>query len=559
MFFIRGYNVVPHHRDQTKGERMPSLLVVDDTELIRTTIRTIVGEEDINVSAVYEAENGEEAVQLARLHQPDIVFMDIKMPGMNGLQATAIIREEMPNTKIVMLTAYDEFTFVQEALQLGAIDYLLKPVRPAKLIEVIHTAQTKLKKDAERQHVLAEARERLMAMLPIVEANLVDDLIYTQSLDADTICQTLQQLHKEMSISAVMLISMNDFDHVAKQVGPQKLLEKYSAMTEIVRSTVDNPDKALFGLWQLGQLAVILSTDFQWETIDAQKRLGEQIKHTIENELHIPVTVSFGRRYSSVSDIAISFAEARTARQYSKQYESGVIHITEVTGIAAPQGYAYPLALEKELLESIRLKQKDVSLELMNALVDNLIYNHKDTPQILYSYFGELLTLISRSVIDMGALSQSVLEYSHRQMTILFSSPTPAQLRLWAINSVTELLSITSAKKEEKPARDAVQLAVEYIHENHQNPDLTLGEVANVVGLSQSHLAHVLKERVGMNYSKYLSNLRIRHAKKLLRTTSMTVSSIAETVGYPNATHFYRIFQRQTEMTPKTYRETAIA
>ncbi|MCB0208398.1 MAG: response regulator [Anaerolineae bacterium] len=538
---------------------MPSLLVVDDTELIRTTIRTIVGEEDINVSAVYEAENGEEAVQLARLHQPDIIFMDIKMPGMNGLQATAVIREEMPNTKIVMLTAYDEFTFVQEALQLGAIDYLLKPVRPAKLIEVIRTAQTKLRKDAERQHVLTEARERLLAMLPIVEANLVDDLIYTQSLGEDTIRQTLQQLHKEMSIAVVMIVSIDDFDRVAKRAGPQKLLEKYSALSEVIQATVDNPAKMLFGLWQLGELAVILSTDFQWETIDAQKRLGEQIKHAIENALHTPVTISFGRRYSSISDIPISFAEARIARQYSKQDESGVIHIAEITGIAAPQGYAYPLALEKELLESIRLKQEDVSLELMNALVDNLIYNYKDTPQILYSYFGELLTLISRSVIDMGALSQMVLEHSHRQMTILFSSPTPAQLRIWAINSVTELLSLSASKKEEQPARDVVQLAIEYIHENHHNPDLTLGEVANVVGMSQSHLAHLLKERMGMNYSKYLSSLRIRHAKKLLRTTSMTVSSIAETVGYPNATHFYRIFQRQTEMTPKTYRETSIA
>ncbi|MCB0225363.1 MAG: response regulator, partial [Anaerolineae bacterium] len=102
---------------------MPSLLVVDDTELIRNTINNIVSKEDIAISAVYEAENGEQAVSIARRHHPDIIFMDIKMPGMNGLQATAVIRKEFPDTKIVMLTAYDEFSFVQEALQLGAVDY----------------------------------------------------------------------------------------------------------------------------------------------------------------------------------------------------------------------------------------------------------------------------------------------------------------------------------------------------------------------------------------------------------------------------------------------------
>ncbi|MCB9104781.1 MAG: response regulator [Anaerolineales bacterium] len=537
---------------------MPSLLVVDDTELIRNTINNIVSKEDIAISAVYEAENGEQAVSIARRHHPDIIFMDIKMPGMNGLQATAVIRKEFPDTKIVMLTAYDEFSFVQEALQLGAVDYLLKPVRPSKLVEVIGTMKTKLEEDAERQRVLVEVRQRLSEVLPIVEANLVDDLIYAQSLGEEMIHQNLQQLNKELTISVVMMVSINNFDKIVKRLQPQQILDKYNELTQIIRRTIHNPAKALFGSWQLGQLAVILSTDFQWETIDAQKGLGEQIRQEIDRQLNIPVTISFGRRYPSWADIAISFAEARSARQYSKRDGSGVVHVADMTGLTAPHGYAYPLALEKELLESIRLKQEDISLELMNALVDHLLYNYKDTPQILYSYFAELLSLISRNIIDMGALAPAVLDQSHRQMTILFSGPSPAQLRLWALNSVTELLSVT-AFKTEKPSRDAVQLAIEYIHKNYHNPELTLGEVANTVGLSQSHLAFLLKERTGMSYSKYLSNLRIRHAKKLLRTTSMTISTIAEVVGYPNATHFYRIFQRQTEMTPKTYRETAVA
>lgn len=532
---------------------MAGLLVVDDTEFIRSTIINTILKEKIDISPIFQAANGKEAVQLARQYQPDIVFMDIKMPGINGLQATAVIRKELPNTKIVMLTAYDEFVFVQEALKLGAVDYLLKPVRPNKIIEVIRTLQTVLKEDEEQQQALSEARQLLAEALPVIEANLVDDLIYNQSLAESPLHQNLRQLNKVLAMPVVMIVSINDFNKVVKRLKPQKLQEKYNALAAIIQSTVNNPEKALFGSWQLGQLVVILSTDFQWETTDAQKNLGEQIRTSIDKQFHIPVTVGIGRRYISFSDIAISFAEARIARQYSKS-NSMVIHIAEITGSTVPQGYTYPLALEKELLESVRLNQEDISLELMNSLVDNLLFNYKDVPQTLYSYFAELLTLISRTSIDIGAQAPIVLDLSHRQMALLFSSPSPAQLRAWALNCVTELMSITYSEAE-KPNRDSVQMAVEYIHKNHHNPELTLGEVAEVVGLSQSHLAYLLKERVGMSYSKYLSNMRVRHAKKLLRTTSMTVSAIAETVGYPNTTNFYRVFQRQTKLTPKAYRE----
>ena len=536
---------------------MPGLLVVDDIALIRNTIVNTVIKEKLDLFPVFQAKNGEEAVRLARQHQPDIVFMDIKMPGINGLQATAMIRGELPNTKIVMLTAYDEFAFVQEALKLGAVDYLLKPVRPSKIIDIIRTIQTMLKEDEERQRALREARQRLAEALPIIEANLVDDLIYDQSLEQGNVHENLRQLNKVMTMPAVMLVSINDFNKTVKRLKPQKIREKYDMLTVIIQSTVNNPEKVLFGSWQLGQLAVILSTDFQWETIEAQKKLGEEISLDIDRQLHIPVTVSFGRRYTAFSDVALSFSEARTARQYG-QADSTVVHVAEITGLTAPHAYAYPLALEKELLESIRLKQEDISLELMNALVDNLLFNYKDMPQTLYSYFAELLTLISRTTIDIGAQAPAVLDLSHRQMAVLFSSPSPAQLRSWALNCITELMSI-SYFEAEKPNRDSVQLAIEYIHKNHHDPELTLGDVAEAVGLSQSHLAYLLKERIGISYSKYLATLRIRHAKKLLRTTSMTVSAIAETVGYPNTTNFYRNFQRQTEMTPKAYRETKIA
>ena len=116
---------------------MSLLLVVDDTPIIRSTIVKVVRNAALGFSRILEARNGPEAVETARASPPDIVIMDIRMPGGDGIDAAAIIRRDHPAARIVFLSAYDEFAYVQRALKIGAVDYLLKPVRPAVLCDLL--------------------------------------------------------------------------------------------------------------------------------------------------------------------------------------------------------------------------------------------------------------------------------------------------------------------------------------------------------------------------------------------------------------------------------------
>ena len=118
---------------------MYKLLVVDDEQLERQAIRFIVDRNCPGISIVGEASDGLLAVQVAAQVQPDIILMDIQMPKMNGLDAAKQIRNLLPDTKIIMLTAAENSSYRKEAAQLGIAEYMLKPVRPDTLVRNLHS------------------------------------------------------------------------------------------------------------------------------------------------------------------------------------------------------------------------------------------------------------------------------------------------------------------------------------------------------------------------------------------------------------------------------------
>jgi two-component system, NarL family, response regulator DevR len=115
------------------------ILIVDDHSVVRAGIRALL-ENEGGFTVVAEAENGTEAIKMAQTHRPDVVVMDIRLPGgVSGIEACAQIMANIPDTKVLMLTSYAEDDLVKEAIRAGAVGYVLKRVGNRELIENIRT------------------------------------------------------------------------------------------------------------------------------------------------------------------------------------------------------------------------------------------------------------------------------------------------------------------------------------------------------------------------------------------------------------------------------------
>ena len=159
---------------------MYTLLIADDEQLERQALRFIIEKNYPQVQIVGEAGDGASAVRLAMEERPDIVLMDIRMPEINGLEAAKSIRVLLPDTRIVMLTAFDEFSYAKQALSMGAVEYLLKPVRPEELTETLRKVAEGVKAMKSKHQEEEALRKSVAEAMPFIQMSFVYDLISGQ-------------------------------------------------------------------------------------------------------------------------------------------------------------------------------------------------------------------------------------------------------------------------------------------------------------------------------------------------------------------------------------------
>jgi two-component system, response regulator YesN len=534
---------------------MTSLLIADDAPIIRSSLERILSQANIGLEPIWLAENGEEAVHLARLHRPDIVLIDIKMPGLTGLQAIGQIRQEQPGVKFIMLTAYNEFSYVQKALKLGARDYLLKPIRPDKLVELLGEIQKEIAEERRDLRTVALVKDSLQKTLPVIETNLVENLIRGTSPEDVTVSDALAYLGKRLIRPVVLVCKVDDFDAFAQKQTAVALQKLYLNLVETVHKALPDPRRALVGYSKPGRVVAIVSTEPGLTTAVQLRTLGETIRQAIATMLPVTVSVGIGQICLDLDSIPLSYAEANLARRYHRRLEGNkVVGIEDILENLPAQGEAAFYLVEKEraLVKAVEANQQQHARQLINEIVDYLTQQYRAAPEGMKNHCAELVTLAAWGAIGAGVAEAQALDVLHQQVRVLTARQSVPEIRAWALNSLAELLTLVQALAA-RP--DAVQQAMAYIQTHFADADISLQAVAGAVNLSPSHLSAQFKSRMGLSYSKYLTAVRLEEAQKLLRTTDWSVTAVAETIGYPNVTNFYRHFQRQVGMTPAAYRD----
>lgn len=157
------------------------LLVVDDEAMVRSFIKTIIAREKLPVAVFSEADNGLDAVCVSKEVKPDLVFMDIRIPNINGIHTSERILKENPEAKIVIISAYGEFEYAREAFRVGVSDYLLKPVRPADIAQSVRKVAADLEMTSS-DHAAGKTKPELPGLIERYVNNNLDKQLYLNDM-----------------------------------------------------------------------------------------------------------------------------------------------------------------------------------------------------------------------------------------------------------------------------------------------------------------------------------------------------------------------------------------
>ena len=481
-----------------------NIIIVDDEMIERKAMKRFIEESVPNSLVLAEAANGRKAIELAKQHQPDLMIMDIHMPGIDGLEATRQIITELPNTKFIMVSAYNSFDYAKEAMKQGVKEYILKPSNKQETLEAIF----RVEKEINQERQLAElTTQQLMETQTLAQKQIITAIIQNEQTSETELLYKKQfpdaQLAFFLLFSAIEQIS--------------NLLKEKATFPYIEKKIGD-------------KLAVLFVTDkksphhVKADALTLARALCQALPKT--------TTIGIGSPFAQLDKLPISYQQALLAStQLSKD---------------ANVSYGYPQVKEENEDNTIAKIEKSLFNEIQAGRLEQA-----------NDYFALYYNLLHKE-LDEQSLTQLLREWGIRLKQIVENQGTIMRdLPILNAKSKEDFLAIIRQLCEQiilqKEGNDAISMAKKYIQLHYQD-SFSLEDVADYVGLTPTYFTKLFKEQTKQTFIDYVTDYRIEKSKELLLNTKLSLKEIVYEVGYKDPNYFSRVFKKWTKVSPKQYR-----
>lgn len=530
---------------------MYRLLIADDEQIVLDSIRFIVEKNFTDVAVAGTARSGREAIEKAENLKPDIIFMDIMMPGINGIEAIKEIRSRLGNVIFVILSAYDQFDFAKEAVKLEVMDYLLKPVSQDKIVETIKKSIDAINRDRKKWKRELELKEKLESIIPVVENGFICSMLFFDDNSREFgIYKDIFELDEESGyVVAVKFFEAKNEDGIVNRSG---FRDRAMTFYRYLRESFKRKCKCLIGPLMLDRFFVYIPAHPK-EDEHAMKLeatgIAEHVYNSLAEKGGLDISIGIGRVYRTRENIARSYEESLRAAKFLSG--GGLMHIMDVPAGADPAS-EYPLAKEKLLLEKAASGETEACLQIFNQIYDWLLNEYPSSLHSIKKRLLELMVLIHR----MGCnYKVRYGEYSGLDDYVddLLCIEDPVELKVWCRERI-EQVSQAIGDMMEKRLNSLILKAVNYIKENYRK-EIALEDISREVNISPHYFSKLFKEQVGENFIDYITSLRIQKAKELLAENRLSIKEICFDIGYTDPNYFSRLFKRVVGITPTEYKE----
>ncbi len=527
---------------------MYRILIADDEGIMVESLREIIKKEYGDKVEIAVAKTGRTAIEQAESFHPDIVFMDIQMPGINGIAAIREIRSFNSACLFYVISAYDKFDYAKEAISLGVEKYIMKPVSRSMILETVDDGMKKVDKIRERRSDQLKIQEKLETIIPVVENGFVTGMLLSDDIqDEDYYRQLLEITEQEAYVEVIWFGTENPENGLLSPVESRVLAQENYMQ---IRSVIKSFQRCIIGPVMSDRIVVVVPHDDETVTYDERieainnmrsllVRLGEMFS--------LKFRAGIGRIYR-FSDLRMSYQEASNALRDSR---ARVVHIEDISARGIYED-DYPIDIERDIFAALAKGNTPLVRDKIRVFFDWMV---RHDPDDLDSMRLKALEMVIRSEHEafMAGFLNYAFDYRKDYLTRINELHNTQEIENWFLDNMTSI-SDAVCNRGEQENESTVSRACKYIQENFYK-ELSLDDVSKEVNVSPYYFSKLFKEEVGENFIEYLTALRINNAKELLRRPVLSIREAGMQSGYADPNYFSRIFKKQTGMTPREYRE----
>ncbi|GGF88038.1 hypothetical protein GCM10010912_36630 [Paenibacillus albidus] len=512
-----------------RNSKLLKMLIVDDEPIICKGLRCTIDWSELGIEVIGEAYDGEEALQVMERSGADIVLSDIRMDGMDGLQLAEQVRLRFPETKMIIISGYEDFEYARQAIRLGVDDYLLKPVDVDELIGVVET----LIQDVRKQRQEGGIEEIKLWLTNMARHGIAYRKAAPSSLKG-----------VQFRILATQLTSFQEHYAGLAQEAYGLIQENWISC---LQQKLERPDLQLVSVFDHENLLITLAVSDHWMTPGEWLERLEPVFSQPFSKSSLCCGVS--EVYSGIEETAGRCAEAsELLRLYVLENEPllDMEYSTRWSGTREPTPFNIT-ALVQGLVSALFKQDGEETERLAAGMFDFFRAEAYLLPEILTVY-EELFALLRQRLRKSGITG---MEYSRQSPDLYLYNSYDALAELTR-RDFTDLLELIEQSGTDR-SYWIVEKAKRYIEEQYRT-DLKASEVAAWLKITPSYFSYIFKQSTGKGFTEYMNELRIEQAKALLASTHDKVFEIADQVGYREYKYFVSVFKSHTGMTPKEYR-----
>ncbi len=518
---------------------MYNILLTDDEQIMIDSLRFIISKYFPSDVRVNESLSGSEALEIVAKNDIDIIFMDINMPGLNGLETVRYITQSKPETVVIILSAYDQFKYAQEAVSLGVYRYLTKPVNRNIVVETLRGAMAEVDKKRGRKSSEQELHKKLDIVSPMVES----DFIYSAAFSgAKDVSEYFRYFDIESSLWCFCCLEIPHLD-----AGQQYIV--YNK----IRKTLTTRVRCILGSFMLNRIVVFFTFPLNADRETVEENAVDTIT-TLYRQLCINITSGIragvslfeteqdktGKAYNDAIETLnlcanngdLKFAQRTRDKKHTKQ-NPGTLAEKIFARVRAGDSASLP-SLINAYREALEQKYESDTGKIKNAFFELLVNIRNITTEIDTSYEN-----------DEFASSFSFLTGENNMDKI------EAFVQARCTECALDVLQVS-----QRQGNPIIEKAQEYIKE-HIAENLSLDDTAQAVNVSSFYLSKLFKEERGENYITFITDMRMQKARELLRNPRASIKEVSISVGYNDQNYFSRIFRSKFGMTPTEFRDAA--